>query len=530
MNFQLNIHIIDVLEMLFLVLFYTFYAYVVTWYDQHKINRLKEGFAMRHSKIKKIALSTILALVIFFSSFVTQASAIAYNTVPSGVVCLTIDGGYGMNYITTMLTILRDRNIKCTFFIIGRQLKAYPALWRQAIADGHEICYQSMGDYSMNSWSNAKIMQDLNLWNKTSKEVLGQGYEIPKLARLPGGSGHKNQRILNLFASLGYHLVGWNVDTYTGAIKPRRSISQYIKTKTTIRSIILIHFNSPDTKAVPEYIDWLNNKFTLEKVSNALNLQLSTSTPIPTSSPTPKPTPTPQTTPKPTTPKPTLTATPVKTQPPYAQPAYRMIPKNQVSLTIDDGYGRSYITTVLNLLRAKNVDSTFFVIGNQLKAYPDLWRQAIMDGHEICYHSMNHYSMGSWSNTKIIQDLNTWNKTAKDVLGHWYTIPKLARLPGGSGHTNSRILLLFNSIGYKVIGWNVDTYTGAIRPKRSISRYIVDKTVPGSIVLTHFNSLDSRAMADYIDFLKNKFMLVKVSDALFPSPIPAPTVVPSVGG
>ncbi len=209
--------------------------------------------------------------------------------------------------------------------------------------------------------------------------------------------------------------------------------------------------------------------------------------------------------------------------------AVKMVPGKVVCLTIDDGYSKDAITLVLNLLRAKKVTCTFFVIGNRLTAYPALWRQAIKDGHEICYHSMNHKAMGSWSDRKILDDLKAWNSTAKSVLGNGYVIPKLARLPGGSGHTNSRILKLFDGKGYRLIGWNVDTYTGAIKVGKPIPKYVLSKTVPGSIILTHFNMSDANAMPRYIDALKSKFTLVKVSTAVFPAPTtrapkPSPTI------
>ncbi len=202
-------------------------------------------------------------------------------------------------------------------------------------------------------------------------------------------------------------------------------------------------------------------------------------------------------------------------------------PGGVVCLTVDDGYSRDAITKVLNLMRTKKVACTFFVIGNRLTAYPDLWRQAIKDGHEICYHSMNHSSLSGWSDSKILEDLKSWNTTAKKVLGSNYSIPKLARLPGGGGHENSRILKLFDSQGYKLIGWGVDTYTGAIKVGNPIAKYVLSRTRSGSIILTHFNTADANAMSQYIDALKKKFTLSKVSTAVFPQFSPPPKSPPT---
>ncbi|MDD4937742.1 MAG: polysaccharide deacetylase family protein [Candidatus Shapirobacteria bacterium] len=193
---------------------------------------------------------------------------------------------------------------------------------------------------------------------------------------------------------------------------------------------------------------------------------------------------------------------------------------NMVCLTFDDGYGKTAITTILNCLRENNVQCTFFIIGSCLKKYPDLWRQAIADGHEIAYHTMTHSSLNRKSNQKIINDINKWNDLAHEILGEDYQIPKIARAPGGSA--NSRVRRLFESLGYSLIYWSLDTYTGVYKKThhnvaQKINNYIVNKVKIGSIVLQHFNNYDAPSVSLYIQYLKDNFTLGKVSDALVAS-------------
>ncbi|MDD5098754.1 MAG: polysaccharide deacetylase family protein [Candidatus Colwellbacteria bacterium] len=198
--------------------------------------------------------------------------------------------------------------------------------------------------------------------------------------------------------------------------------------------------------------------------------------------------------------------------------ALRSIPESgMMCLTFDDGYGPTNIKRVLDSLREEGICCTFFVIGKCLKSYPDLWKQAVADGHEIAYHSMRHYSMGRWSNKKILADIEAWNKVAKEVLGEDYVIPKIARLPGGSGHRNSRILKLFNGLGYTVIGWNADTLTGVKKPRtaKKVASYVLRHAKVGTICLQHFNSVDSKSVSLYLKKLKEKGIpLGRISDAL----------------
>lgn len=208
---------------------------------------------------------------------------------------------------------------------------------------------------------------------------------------------------------------------------------------------------------------------------------------------------------------------------------FKVVPKPWVCLTIDDGCSTASIKTILKTLKKNKVKCTFFIVGYYLlqKDKQPLWRQAIRDGHEICYHSMYHKSVPSMSDKQIRADIAKWEGVARKVLGADYKIPKYARLPGGGGSRNRRVLKVFASKGYKVIYWSADTLTGAIRYGRSVQSYIKRKTKQGSIILTHFSGPDARALPGYIGWLKKKYKLGRISDA-FAAPKPKPTATPGL--
>ena len=224
-----------------------------------------------------VVLSVLLASLLLFQPAAGAAGQVNYKTGISGTVCLTIDDGYSRQAITQALSTLRAKGVHCTFFVIGSRLTATPDLWRQAVRDGHEICYHSMNHNILSSWNDQAILNDLRQWNKKAKSVLGESYSIPKFARLPGGGGHENKRIQALFNSMGYKLISWSADTYTGVIKRgshnlNRRIADYIKKSTKANSIILIHFNSADVQAIPYYIDWLTSHYKVGRVSDAFQV------------------------------------------------------------------------------------------------------------------------------------------------------------------------------------------------------------------------------------------------------------------
>lgn len=62
----------------------------------------------------------------------------------------------------------------------------------------------------------------------------------------------------------------------------------------------------------------------------------------------------------------------------------------EVVLTFDDGPLPIYTERVLNALRDECVKATFFLVGRNAQAHPDLVRREIADGHTIAHHSWSH--------------------------------------------------------------------------------------------------------------------------------------------
>ncbi len=92
------------------------------------------------------------------------------------------------------------------------------------------------------------------------------------------------------------------------------------------------------------------------------------------------------------------------------------------SITIDDGYGKESIEYILDLFEKQWVKATFFVIWTNLKLYPDLWKRAIEQWHEICNHTAHHNKyFKTWNEAKRFEsELLWWEQAAKEVLWEEY--------------------------------------------------------------------------------------------------------------
>jgi len=68
----------------------------------------------------------------------------------------------------------------------------------------------------------------------------------------------------------------------------------------------------------------------------------------------------------------------------------------EVWLTIDDGPDPQDTPQILELLAAHGARATFFVIGENAAAYPDLVRAMVAAGHEVAHHTHTHPLADFW--------------------------------------------------------------------------------------------------------------------------------------
>lgn len=210
---------------------------------------------------------------------------------------------------------------------------------------------------------------------------------------------------------------------------------------------------------------------------------------------------------------------------PHSRLAYSFIHVSgpYIAMTFDDGPSPLTTPKLLDILKARGIKATFFLIGQNAAAHPDIVRRIYAEGHEVANHSWSHPALSKCSSAKFQHELNATNEAIQDATGFR---PTLIRPPYGA--TNANLDRIINDkYGMKVILWSVDPLDWKYRNSERVAHYILTHAKAGDIILSHdIHATTVNAMPTVLDGLLAKgFKFVTVSEliALQAPPTPKPS-------
>lgn len=186
----------------------------------------------------------------------------------------------------------------------------------------------------------------------------------------------------------------------------------------------------------------------------------------------------------------------------------------RIALTFDDGPHPRYTDQILKILAEYGVVATFFVIGENADAYPELVRRTVEEGHEVANHTYHHYHTARIDLQTINEEMQACAQSITRITGER---PRLFRPP--EGVYNEGIGALCTQNGYTAVLWSIDTEDWAHRSPCTICRNVSKNAKDGAIILMHDfigkNSPTPSALRQMIPMLLAKgFEFVTVSDLI----------------
>jgi peptidoglycan-N-acetylglucosamine deacetylase len=192
-----------------------------------------------------------------------------------------------------------------------------------------------------------------------------------------------------------------------------------------------------------------------------------------------------------------------------------------IAMTFDDGPHPVLTPRLLDMLKARGIKATFFLIGQNAFEYPDIVRRIAAEGHEIGNHTWNHPQLTKLNPAALREEIERTSSTIAEIIGK----PLLVMRPP-YGATSDYINHWINrEFGMKVILWSVDPLDWKYRNSARVERQILAGAQPGAIILSHdIHATTVAAMPDVFESLLAKgYKFVTVSE-LIAMDKPAPQV------
>ncbi len=244
--------------------------------DRIKLNHMLYSYATKVESVTSAEFNDHDARAAIYSQFYTNTRRLV--DVPTGsilqtrvlgvntsvgtpgekILYLTFDDGPNIIYHPLVLDILKEKNVKATFYLVGSNSKLYPSTTKRTIEEGHVI-----GDHSLTHAYLAKLLPNQIIDEiKTTQDILngflGKNKKITVFRPPYGGT---NALVLKDATDLGLKQELWTVDPKDWSDPTTDELVNRVVSNTQNGSIVLLHSNHFSTvKALPIIIDKLREK------------------------------------------------------------------------------------------------------------------------------------------------------------------------------------------------------------------------------------------------------------------------------
>lgn len=199
-----------------------------------------------------------------FKKIVSNRYLLFKGKARNNMIALTFDDGPHEKYTIDVLKVLKNKNVKATFFVIGGEAEKNPELIRLMVHNGHEVA-----NHSYEHIKNGTI-KDIKKCEYVIRDITGGS---PRLFRPPWG----RITVSRLAYTFSHRIktILWSFDSMDDKLKTARELTEYVKRSEIIPGeVLLFHEDYKHTlEALPDIVDDLKRRgFAFGTVSELLGV------------------------------------------------------------------------------------------------------------------------------------------------------------------------------------------------------------------------------------------------------------------
>ena len=160
------------------------------------------------------------------------------------------------------------------------------------------------------------------------------------------------------------------------------------------------------------------------------------------------------------------------------------IRRRQVALTFDDGPDPAVTPQVLDLLDRYQAKASFFCIGANAAAHPDIVRDIIRRGHSVENHSYRHsHAFALYGFFRLRREVGLAQSVIAGIVGR---APAFFRAP--AGFRSPFLDPVLTQVGLRYISWTSRGFDTVSRDPTQVLQRLVHRLAAGDVLLLHDGS------------------------------------------
>jgi peptidoglycan/xylan/chitin deacetylase (PgdA/CDA1 family) len=156
---------------------------------------------------------------------------------------LTFDDGPDPQFTPQVLALLESHGVHAVFCLIGRMARAYPAVVRAIVADGHTLCDHTW-NHDMHLATRSASVRRVDIAAAARAITVASGGVAPVFFRAPGGNWSRGLEATA--RAQGLRPLKWTVDPRDWSRPGTRRIVQSVLAQVRPGGVILLHDGGGD--------------------------------------------------------------------------------------------------------------------------------------------------------------------------------------------------------------------------------------------------------------------------------------------
>lgn len=185
------------------------------------------------------------------------------------IIALTFDDGPNENTLL-ILDILKKKNVKATFFCIGKNIEKHPEILKQIMEEGHIVGNHSYSHSSFfDFYRKNRVIEEIRKTDALVESISGKKVQ---LFRPPYGV--TNPSIRRALEVTKHKVIGWNIRSLDGILKDEKIIFARIKKRIAPGGIVLLHDTYHTSSILERLMLYLEeNEYKVVSIEALLNIK-----------------------------------------------------------------------------------------------------------------------------------------------------------------------------------------------------------------------------------------------------------------